>query len=376
MIQETQRDPHKTPLFAIHQELNAKMTPFAGYYMPIQYHQGIKSEHLHTRANAGLFDVSHMGQITLTGKDAASALERLVPANIIDLAVGQQRYATFTNEQGTLLDDLMVSRVEEDTLLLVVNAACKEDDLQHLQTHLANQCDIEYLDTKALLALQGPKAADVLAQLAPDAAKLVFMTGKSMDLNGIECYVTRSGYTGEDGYEISVPAADCEQLAKTLLTFAEVEMIGLGARDSLRLEAGLCLYGHDISNETTPVEASLSWSIAKCRRPGGERAGNYLGADIIAQQLENGVRRRRVGLLPQGKAPVREGAVVVDKENHQVGTVTSGSFSPTLNRPIAMGYVETELATPGTELFAKVRNKQLPVVVSTLPFVQHNYYRG
>ncbi len=369
-------DALKTPLYQLHCKLAAKMAPFAGYQMPIQYANGILWEHNHTREKAGLFDVSHMGQIKLSGKNAAAELEKLVPASIRDLAVGQQRYAVFTNDEGNILDDLMVSNLGADCLLLVVNAACKHQDHQHLQNNLAAEITIDYLDDKALLALQGPLAAKVLTQLAPSIASLTFMSGAAVTINGIDCYVTRSGYTGEDGFEISMPNSECEKLAGMLLAFDEVAMIGLGARDSLRLEAGLCLYGHDITDKTTPVEANLVWSIAKSRRPGGKCAGGYLGSEIINQQLQQGVTRKRVGLLPHGKAPIRDGSVLLDKNEKPVGEITSGSFSPTLSRPIAMGYVDSTLANAGTELFALVRNKPLPITVAPLPFVKHGYYRG
>lgn len=369
-------DALKTPLYQLHCKLAAKMAPFAGYQMPIQYANGILWEHNHTREKAGLFDVSHMGQIKLSGKNAASALEKLVPASIVDLAVGQQRYAVFTNQQGHILDDLMVSNLGDDSLFLVVNAACKHDDLKHLQKNLAADITIDYLEDKALLALQGPRAASVLTQLAPSVASLRFMSGLAVTIQGIECYVTRSGYTGEDGFEISLPATECENFAAMLLAFDDVAMIGLGARDSLRLEAGLCLYGHDITDQTSPVEANLVWSIAKSRRPGGERAGGYLGSDLINQQLQKGVARKRVGLLPQGKAPIRDGSLLLDKNEKPVGEITSGGFSPTLGKPIAMGYVDINVTSEGTELLAMVRNKPLPITVAPLPFVKHNYFRS
>ncbi|RMD63347.1 MAG: glycine cleavage system aminomethyltransferase GcvT [Alphaproteobacteria bacterium] len=371
----TASDLKQTPLHALHIALGARMVPFAGYAMPVQYPTGILKEHTHTRTHAGLFDVSHMGQIRLSGPDAAAALERLIPADIVGLAAGRQRYGLFTNDTGGILDDLMVTNAG-DHLFVVVNAACKDQDVAHLRAHLGSSCTIEVLGDRALLAVQGPRAAAVMARLAPEAAKLTFMTGAAVTLDGIACFVTRSGYTGEDGFEISVPATSAEALARRLLDQPEVAPIGLGARDSLRLEAGLCLYGHDIDATTTPVEASLSWALSKVRRPGGARAGGYPGAAIIERQLAEGPPRRRVGLRPEGRAPVREGAELRDSAGRPVGRVTSGGFGPTVGAPVAMGYVETSLSAPRTELQALVRGKALPVKVAALPFVAHRYFRG
>ncbi|MDZ7811156.1 MAG: glycine cleavage system aminomethyltransferase GcvT [Arhodomonas sp.] len=310
------------PLDALHRELGATMVPFAGYAMPVSYPLGVMKEHLHTRERAGLFDVSHMGQVRLYGDQAAVALEGLTTGNIIGLKAGRQRYTLFTNEAGGILDDFMVCNAG-DYLQLVVNAACKEADLAHLRANLDDQVWVEPLEDRALLALQGPEAAAVLAEIAPETTEMVFMDARVVAVDGIECFVTRSGYTGEDGFEISVPAASAETLARRLLAFDAVEPIGLGARDSLRLEAGLCLYGHDMDTETTPVEASLDWAISKLRRPGGSREGGYPGAEVIARQLEHGVERRRVGLRPEGRAPVREGAPLQggrrpgDRSGHQ-----------------------------------------------------------
>lgn len=365
----------QTPLYALHQEFGAKLVPFAGYEMPVQYPLGIKKEHLHTRAAAGLFDVSHMGQVILRGENAAKALEALVPVDIVGLAENRQRYALFTNENGGVMDDLMVTNMG-DHLFLVVNAACKEQDIAHLQQHLAEQCEIEVIEDRALLALQGPKAGEILAKLAPESQEMVFMTAKNLKLNGVECFVTRSGYTGEDGFEISVPNSHAEQLARTLLADDAVELIGLGARDSLRLEAGLCLYGNDLTNDITPVESSLLWALSKTRRSDGERPGGYIGAEAIMQHIDEGVCRKRVGIKANGKMPVRDGAELVDANDKVVGVVTSGGFGPTVGGPVAMGYVPTELATEGTELQALVRNKKVPVEVVKLPFVKQNYYRG
>lgn len=364
-----------TPLKELHLELGAKMVPFAGYEMPVQYPAGIKTEHLHTREHAGLFDVSHMGQVVISGEGAAEALEALVPVELESLGINKQTYALFTNEQGGILDDLMIVRWAEDRFFLVVNAACKEQDLAYLRAQLPD-LDIEYLDGRGLLALQGPEAKSVMAQLAPEARELVFMTGARATLAGIDCYITRSGYTGEDGFEISVPAESAEMLARKLLAFDQVEAIGLGARDSLRLEAGLCLYGHDLDTETTPIQGSLLWSISKSRRADGEKAGGFPGADVILKEQAEGATRKRVGLKIEGRAPVREGAELVNADGTQVGVVTSGGFGPSLDAPVAMGYVSAEYATIGTALNAMVRGKPRPVTVEKMPFVPHRYYRG
>ena len=367
----------KTPLHALHLELGARMVPFAGYDMPVQYPLGVMKEHQHTREHAGLFDVSHMGQILLSGADAARALETLVPVDIIDLPVGMQRYAMFTNEQGGILDDLMVANLGNDQLFLVANAACKDQDQAHLRKHLGKYCDIQPLfEERALLALQGPAAVTVLQGLAPEVASMTFMQFAPVTLLGTECYVSRSGYTGEDGFEISVPAQHAEALARHLLADPQVQAIGLGARDSLRLEAGLCLYGHDMNDSTTPVEASLLWAISKNRRAEGSRAGGFPGADIIFAQQQNGVARKRVGLLPQERTPVREGAEIVDAEGTVIGNVCSGGFGPTLGAPLAMGYLDTAFTALDSEVWAIVRGKPVPLKVSKLPFVPQRYYRG
>jgi len=365
----------RTPLHALHLELGGKMVPFAGYEMPVQYPAGIMKEHIHTRTQAGLFDVSHMGQLRLHGAGAAKALESLVPIDVVDLGVNCQRYALFTNEQGGILDDLMIAN-NGDHLFVVVNAACKAQDIAHLKQHLEGHCKIEVLNDHALLALQGPLASTVLARFAPEVAKMLFMETATVKLVGVDCAVSRSGYTGEDGYEISVPADKAEALARLLLEQPEVAPIGLGARDSLRLEAGLCLYGHDIDTTTSPIEGSLVWALSKSRRADGSRPGGYPGAEIIMQQMKNGVARKRVGLLPKERVPVREGAELVDQSGRVVGKVTSGGFGPTLGAPVAMGYVETALATVGTQLAAIVRGKQVPVEVAKTPFVPQRYYRG
>ncbi len=365
----------RTPLHSLHVELGARMVPFAGYDMPVQYPTGVMKEHNHTRTQAGLFDVSHMGQVRLSGPAAAAALESLVPVDVIDLPINSQRYALFTNQQGGILDDLMVSN-GGDHLFLVVNAACKQQDVAHLRKHLAGRCSVEELTDRALLALQGPAAGAVMARLAPHTAQMIFMDTAKVTLVGVECFISRSGYTGEDGFEISVPNAQAEQLARWLLAQPEVAPIGLGARDSLRLEAGLCLYGHDMDATITPVEASLAWALSKARRADGARAGGYPGADIILRQLAEGVTKKRVGLAVKDRIPVREGAKLVDAEGKVIGKVTSGGFGPTLAAPVAMGYVDAAHAKIGTALQAIVRGKPVPVEVAKTPFTPQRYYRG
>jgi aminomethyltransferase len=380
--QSSSQSPLKrTPLHALHVAHGGKMVPFAGYDMPVQYPTGVLREHLHTRCNAGLFDVSHMGQIGLRPKsgkveDAALALERLVPQDILGVPAGRQRYAQFTNDGGGILDDLMVANFG-DQLFLVVNAACKADDEAHLRGLLSDVCVIEPLSNRALIALQGPAAESVLATLCPDAPAMRFMDAGPRRIDGIDCFVSRSGYTGEDGFEISVPSGQAEALAKALLANSEVLPIGLGARDSLRLEAGLCLYGHDIDTATTPVEAALQWSIQKSRRQGGARAGGFAGADNILDQLEKGAARRRVGLRPEGRAPVREGTPLFAdaSSGEQIGVVTSGGFGPSLNAPIAMGYLPAQQAALGSTVFAELRGQRLPLRVAAMPFVPNTYKR-
>jgi aminomethyltransferase len=362
-----------TPLHALHVELGGKMVPFAGYEMPVQYPLGVKKEHEQTRASCGLFDVSHMGQILVTGPNAREALETLVPADILDLPPGMQRYALFTGEEGGILDDLMVVNAN-DHLYLVVNAACKEQDIAHLRRGLADH-EVEVVG-RGLLALQGPEAATVMARLCPEACEMVFMQHGRFEIDGIPVWMSRSGYTGEDGFEISVAAEDSETLARRLLAEPEVEAIGLGARDSLRLEAGLCLYGHDIDTETTPVEAGLIWAIGKARRHGGERPGGFPGADLILHQVDaRDHRRKRVGLLGEGRAPVREGTALFDDQGNSIGWVTSGSFGPSVGGPVAMGYVSIANTEIGTTVHAEVRGKRLPMTVSKMPFVTPGYHR-
>jgi aminomethyltransferase len=365
----------RTPLHALHVSLGARMVPFAGYEMPVSYPAGIVAEHRHCREAAVLFDVSHMGQVRLLGADAAAALETLGPVDVVGLDVGKQRYALFTNDAGGVLDDLMVTRRADD-LLLVVNAGCKAADIAHLRATIASRCGIEPMPQQALVALQGPAAGAVMARLAPSLAKLTFMSGAAATIAGVACFATRSGYTGEDGFEISCVGSDAEALARALLAEPEVMPAGLGARDTLRLEAGLCLYGHDIDTTTTPVEAALAWAIQKVRRPGGARAGGYPGAATIEQQLAKGSARKRVGLLGLERAPVREASPIVDDAGVTIGRVTSGTIGPTVGKPVALAYVPTALASPGTRLDADVRGKRQPMQVAALPFTPHRYFRG
>jgi aminomethyltransferase len=371
----TQTEPLKrTPLFDLHRELGAKIVPFAGYEMPVQYPAGIIAEHQHTRSAAGLFDVSHMGQIRLVADDfdaAAKALERLVPGDIRGLEPGRMRYTQFTNPAGGILDDLMAARMGEQ-LLLVVNAARKQADAAHLHAHLAGLARVEERPERALIALQGPAAAAVIARLDARAEAMAFMSVAELLLGGVPCIASRSGYTGEDGFEISMPAEEAEKIARLLLAQPEVKPIGLGARDSLRLEAGLCLYGHDIDETTTPVEAGLTWSIGKRRRTGG----GFLGAASILEQIAQGASRKRVGILPEGRAPARENTDVTDAKGGLIGTITSGGFGPTVGGPICMGYVDRAHAGEGTELALLVRGTPRPARVAPLPFVPHRYKRS
>ncbi|MFW8585552.1 glycine cleavage system aminomethyltransferase GcvT [Rhizobium beringeri] len=370
----------KTPLHALHLSLGARMVPFAGYDMPVQYPAGVMKEHLHTRAEAGLFDVSHMGQLIVKAKsgsyeDAALALESLVPVDILGLAEGRQRYGFFTDDTGCILDDLMITHLD-DHLFIVVNASCKEADLAHLQAHIGDQCDITLLN-RALIALQGPRAVEVLAELWADVAAMKFMDVRHCRLHDVSCLVSRSGYSGEDGFEISIPVDKAEDVTMRLLEHPDVQAIGLGARDSLRLEAGLCLYGNDIDTTTSPVEAALEWAMQKARRGNGARAGGFPGSGRILSELENGAARRRVGLKPEGKAPVRGHAkLYADAEGKvEIGEVTSGGFGPSVEGPVAMGYVPVSHAAAGTLVYAEVRGKYLPTTVSALPFVTPTYKR-
>ena len=365
----------RTPLHALHVELGARMVPFAGYEMPVSYPAGIVAEHRQCRDAAALFDVSHMGQLRLVGDDAAAALETLVPVDVVGLAEGKQRYALFTNDSGGILDDLMVTR-RADHLFLVVNAGRKVADIDHLRAEIGRRCAIEPMPEHALLALQGPAAGAVMQRLSPSLAKLTFMSGAVTKIAGIDCFATRSGYTGEDGFEISVAGANAEALARALLAAPEVKPAGLGARDTLRLEAGLCLYGHDIDTSTTPIEAALAWAIQKVRRPGGARAGGYPGAATIERQLASGTARKRVGLVGLDRAPVREGAAIVDEGGGAIGRVTSGTVGPSVGKPVALAYVPSALAAVGTPLDADVRGKRQPMQVQALPFTPHRYFRG
>lgn len=367
------------PLEELHVELGAKMVPFAGYSMPVQYGLGVMKEHLHTRAAAGLFDVSHMGQVILRGPDyatVAAAMERLVPVDVAGLAVNRQRYGYFTNDAGGIEDDLMLAN-RGDHLFVVINAACKAADIALMRAGLPVDVMLEEIEDRALLALQGPQAEDALAALNNAVREMRFMDVADLALAGAECWVSRSGYTGEDGFEISVPAAQAEDVARALLADARVEAIGLGARDSLRLEAGLCLYGHDIDAATSPIEAGLGWAIQKVRRTGGARAGGFPGAELILTQQAQGAPRARVGLLPEGRAPMREGVALFTQAEggEAVGTVTSGGFGPTVGAPVAMGLVARDHAAVGTQLYGEVRGKRLPVAVVALPFTPANFKR-
>lgn len=364
---------HKTPFYEKHKQLGAKMVAFAGYEMPLHYKQmGVVKEHLHTREQAGLFDVSHMGQVMVHGKEAAQGLARITPVDVSAIGIGKQCYALLTNESGGILDDLIITRRSEDEFFLVVNADCKTADIAHLQNHIQT---VTTLPERALLALQGPAAHTIMQKIAPVATALTFMSTCDAEIEGALCYITRSGYTGEDGFEISIPNEQAEMIMETLLSFPEVVAIGLAARDSLRLEAGLCLYGHDIHAQTTPIEAGLTWSISKSRRLGGEQEGGFLGAEVILQQLKNGVSKKRVGLTILGKLPLREGTELYQSDQ-KVGEVSSGGFSPSLQKPIAMAYVDSQYTQLGTELTAIVRNKSILAIVAKMPFVPQRYYRS
>lgn len=373
-----------TPLYNLHLELGARMVPFAGYSLPVQYPAGVMAEHLHTRTSAGLFDVSHMGQLRLVGPDAAAALETLLPVDVIGLAPGRQRYGLLLNQEGGIIDDLMFSRQEGSEagsagdIFVIVNGACKAGDLAYLKQHIGGRCEVVAMPEMALLALQGPQAVTALRRLAPGVDELVFMTGGHFKVAGADCFLTRSGYTGEDGFEISVHESQAQSLARAILDQPEVKPIGLGARNSLRLEAGLCLYGNDIDTGTTPPEASLNWAIQKVRRSGGARAGGFPGAEKILAQLDNPalLRRKRVGLLALERIPVREHTALHSTEGALIGEVTSGLLPPSLNRPIAMGYVAPAFAALGTVVHAMVRGKPVPMEVAAMPFVPTRYHRG
>lgn len=369
-------DLKRTPLYDLHVDLGGKMVPFAGWEMPVQYPMGVMKEHQHTRAAAGLFDVSHMGQVILRGDDVAAALEALMPVAVAGLAEGRQRYGLLTDARGGIMDDLMFAN-RGDHVFMVVNAANAQADIAHLRAQLPDGITVETITDRALLALQGPQAEAVLEPLAPGAAGMRFMDVATLTWDGTDIWVSRSGYTGEDGYEISVPAERAADLARALLADARVAPIGLGARDSLRLEAGLCLHGHDISPDTTPVEAALNWAIQKVRRPGGDRAGGYPGADIIAAQLQDGAPRLRVGLKPDGRAPMREGVALfaAPEGGEAIGEITSGGFGPTVGHPVAMGYLPREMTAPGTTVHGELRGKRQPLTVVALPFTPANFKR-
>ena len=398
-------DLHTTPLNALHIELGARMVPFAGYSMPVQYPAGLMAEHQHTRTAAGLFDVSHMGQLRLVGPDAAAAFETLMPVDVVSLPVGKQRYGLLLTDGGTIIDDLMFVNLGDDTcfagppqeagapsggsagseagksggqIFVIVNGACKVGDIAHITDKIGARCDVIPMPDRALLALQGPQAVTALTRLLPGVEKLVFMTGAAFNWNGAELFITRSGYTGEDGFEISVPDTAAEALARALLAQPEVKPIGLGARNSLRLEAGLCLYGQDIDTTTTPVEAGLNWAMQKVRRTGGARAGGFAGADTVLGQLDGTepINKVRVGLLALERVPVREHTQLTDLAGEHLGEVTSGLLGPTINQPIAMGYVPPSHTAVGTRLNAVVRGKPVPMEVVAMPFVPTRYYRG
>jgi aminomethyltransferase len=366
-----------TPLNALHNELGARMVPFAGYSMPVQYPMGLMAEHHHTRAEAGLFDVSHMGQLRLVGPDAAAAFESLMPVDVIDLPVGKQRYGLLLTEEGTIIDDLMFVNRGTD-IFIIVNGACKVNDMAHIQARIGARCQVIPMPDRALLALQGPKAVNALARMVPGVEKLVFMTGASYEWQGADLFITRSGYTGEDGFEISVGNQHADAFARALLAQAEVKPIGLGARNSLRLEAGLCLYGNDIDTSTTPIEAGLNWAIQKVRRTGGLRAGGFPGANIVLGQMDgiHDLARKRVGLIAQERVPVREHVELQNTQGVKIGEVSSGLLGPSANVPVAMGYVDLASAALGTVVHAMVRGKAVPMTVSAMPFVPNRYYRG
>lgn len=364
-----------TPLDALHRNLGAKMVPFAGYHMPVQYAEGIIKEHLHTRQAAGLFDVSHMGQLRLSGNDCTAMLESLVPTDLEGLAVGEQTYSLFTSDNGGVLDDLIITRWSDREFFLVVNAGCKDDDIVHLRNNLGD-CTLEVLTDQALLALQGPSAREIIKALIPGAESLTFMHGCHTQWSGVDVYVSCSGYTGEDGFEISIPAEHAQALAEKILTFPQAAPIGLGARDSLRLEAGLCLYGHELNRDINLVEAGLIWTISKTRRADGSRPGGFPGADAIFGHIEHGTALKRVGLKVEAKRPVREGQVVRDADGRAVGEICSAGYGASVGGPIAMAYVRRDSADVGAELSVDVRGKAIPVTITKLPFIPQNYFRG
>mgnify|MGYP005745932881 FL=1 len=369
----------KTPLNALHREFGAKLTEFAGYEMPVQYRLGILGEHQHTRKKAGLFDVSHMGQVILSGQsyeETALSLEKVLPMDVLGLEIGRQRYGFLTNDDGGILDDLMFSN-RGDHIFVVLNAACKDSDIKYLRSLLEPNISIKEIENRALIALQGPASEAVLGKYHPQIKNMKFMDVETLPIDGSECWISRSGYTGEDGFEISIPAEAAEPITRSILSNQNVEFIGLGARDSLRLEAGLCLYGHDIDQATTPVEASLTWAIQKARRSNGSRASGFIGSEIILKQLAGGTNKKRVGFLPQTRAPMREGVEIFGTETSKeaIGKITSGGYGPTVGYPIAMGYINSEYANSEDDLFGELRGKRVPVKVSNLPFVPLNFKR-
>ena len=369
----------KTPLNALHREFGAKLTEFAGYEMPVQYGLGILGEHQHTRKKAGLFDVSHMGQVILSGQsyeETALALEKVLPMDVLGLEIGRQRYGFLTNDDGGILDDLMFSN-RGDHIFVVLNAACKDSDIKYLRSLLEPNISIKEIENRALIALQGPASEAVLGKYHPQIKNMKFMDVETLPIHGAECWISRSGYTGEDGFEISIPAEAAEPITRSILSNQNVEFIGLGARDSLRLEAGLCLYGHDIDQATTPVQASLTWAIQKARRSNGSRASGFIGSEIILKQLAGGTNKKRVGLLPQTRAPMREGVEIFATETSKeaIGKIASGGYGPTVGYPIAMGYINSEYANSEDDLFGELRGKRVPVKVSNLPFVPLNFKR-
>ena len=369
----------KTPLNALHREFGAKLTEFAGYEMPVQYGLGILGEHQHTRKKAGLFDVSHMGQVILSGQsyeETALSLEKVLPMDVLGLEIGRQRYGFLTNDDGGILDDLMFSN-RGDHIFVVLNAACKDSDIKYLRSLLEPNISIKEIENRALIALQGPASEAVLGKYHPQIKNMKFMDVETLPIDGSECWISRSGYTGEDGFEISIPAEAAEPITRSILSNQNVEFIGLGARDSLRLEAGLCLYGHDIDQATTPIEASLTWAIQKARRSNGSRASGFIGSEIILKQLAGGTNKKRVGFLPQTRAPMREGVEIFGTETSKeaIGKITSGGYGPTVGYPIAMGYINSEYANSEDDLFGELRGKRVPVKVSNLPFVPLNFKR-
>lgn len=367
--------PHRTPLYELHLKLGSRMTVFSNYAMPLQYTQGAIKEHLQVRESAGLFDVSHMGQVMIRGPHVDRELEQLLPADLEALPTNRQLYTLLTNNQGGILDDLIITRRSKDELYLVLNSANKQSNINYLTANLETS-ELVPLDTHALISLQGPSSMAILETLAPEAASMTFMSGGSFSINGTHCYISRSGYTGEDGFELSIPNQDIERIAQTILQHEAVAPVGLAARNSLRMEAGLCLYGEDLTAETSPIEAGLSWTIAKSRLSQGSKEGGFPGSDSIIRQLREGAQRKRLGLIVQGRIPIREGAVLLNDLDQEVGQVTSGGYSPSLKRPIAMGYADSDYAKPDTELKAMLRGQPHSLIVTKLPFVRRNYFRG